>query len=629
MYVSLPQIVTSLQRLGDVHPFFGYAFLGFKKRELPIGQTVEFSYKNIKEDILDKYYRISNQTGYFNPFKSTTSWVSERYESTSLQRVIADTFSGAFLHEKGSSKWGWDNKYIDVLSKLLNKTKTSKIPLLDLTVWLYRNLSLPNRESIDFLINQFRADFHITDQEISRLFDSFVEGRTLDQTSQPVSDIDLLNQLGWPAGTSESSGVVLKNLSLINIGPARDVEYHPATRINLITGDNSLGKTFLLDCAWWAVTGSWMNYAADPLVNRRTSRSEIGYTLLSASGREEQFVAPFNRVESEWQRPDQPIQGLALYTNYSGSFAIWDAARTEVMTRRPNYSEPYIKFSHDAIWNGLNIPDKHGRTTYVSNGLIRDWVTWQRDSGRYEKILAAFEASLRELSPPEGPQLRSGKPAQLPNDARDIPTVRMPYGDVPVLYASAGVQRILSLAYMLVWSWFRHLEFSNLSKREPLTSMIIFIDEIESHLHPRWQRQIIPALMKAIEKLGTTLSVQLHVSTHSPLVLASVEPLFDIERDQIHNLVLEKDGVKLERLKNWKHGSINYWLESESFGLKEARSKPAEQILERATMLQLEKKPSPADVEHVHRSLVRLLPDDDPFWVRWSYFYEKVRSREK
>ncbi|MGA7996573.1 MAG: AAA family ATPase [Bradyrhizobium sp.] len=204
----------------------------------------------------------------------------------------------------------------------------------------------------------------------------------------------------------------------------------------------------------------------------------------------------------------------------------------------------------------------------------------------------------------------------------------MPYGDVPILHASAGIQRALSLAYMLVWSWFRHFELSDRAGREPVRKMIVLIDEIESHLHPKWQRQIIPTLVGAMQSLGQVVDVQLHVSSHSPLVLASIEPLYDPIRDRMHNLVLRQSEVAIEILENWKHGSVNYWLESDVFGLKEARSKPAETALDQANLLLLEKKPDRDAVDKTHRDLVKLLPDDDPFWVRWAYFYKQHGSKE-
>lgn len=45
---------------------------------------------------------------------------------------------------------------------------------------------------------------------------------------------------------------------------------------------------------------------------------------------------------------------------------------------------------------------------------------------------------------------------------------------------------------------------------------IILIDEIESHLHPKWQRQIIPLLRKIFP------NIQFFITTHSPQVVASV-----------------------------------------------------------------------------------------------------------
>ena len=52
--------------------------------------------------------------------------------------------------------------------------------------------------------------------------------------------------------------------------------------------------------------------------------------------------------------------------------------------------------------------------------------------------------------------------------------------------------------------------------------MIMLLDEVEAHLHPKWQRLLLPALLKAIEAL-TGGSVQLLATTHSALVMASLE----------------------------------------------------------------------------------------------------------
>jgi len=49
------------------------------------------------------------------------------------------------------------------------------------------------------------------------------------------------------------------------------------------------------------------------------------------------------------------------------------------------------------------------------------------------------------------------------------------------------------------------------------TSGVLLIDEVDMHLHPRWQQQVIDLLRKAFPAL------QMIVSTHSPHVLSTVD----------------------------------------------------------------------------------------------------------
>lgn len=77
-------------------------------------------------------------------------------------------------------------------------------------------------------------------------------------------------------------------------------------------------------------------------------------------------------------------------------------------------------------------------------------------------------------------------------------------------------------------------------KAEAVTSVqgIVLIDEIDLHLHPRWQRVIVPALLKAFPRL------QFVATTHSPFIIQSLSDgvLLDLDRmeldDRVHNLPL-------------------------------------------------------------------------------------------
>jgi predicted ATPase len=147
------------------------------------------------------------------------------------------------------------------------------------------------------------------------------------------------------------------------------------------------------------------------------------------------------------------------------------------------------------------------------------------------------------------------------------------------------------------------------------------IDEAEAHLHPFWQRVIVPAIMKVLEQLSSSVKPQIHLATHSPLILASAEAIFDEQVDDLHHLRLAPDrSVVLEELSFVKRGTADVWLVSEAFGLAQARSIPSEEAIEDAKSLQANPNPASRSVIEVHARLVRYLAPDDEFWPRWLFF---------
>ena len=52
---------------------------------------------------------------------------------------------------------------------------------------------------------------------------------------------------------------MFKELRLKHVGPASSMVLDFGDRLNLITGDNGLGKSFLLDIMWWSLTRKWPN----------------------------------------------------------------------------------------------------------------------------------------------------------------------------------------------------------------------------------------------------------------------------------------------------------------------------------------------------------------------------------
>lgn len=70
----------------------------------------------------------------------------------------------------------------------------------------------------------------------------------------------------------------------------------------------------------------------------------------------------------------------------------------------------------------------------------------------------------------------------------------------------------------LVADMARRLALSNPGAKYPLSSRAVFlIDEIELHLHPEWQRRIVPGLLEAFP------CSQFFITTHSPQVLGEIK----------------------------------------------------------------------------------------------------------
>ena len=81
---------------------------------------------------------------------------------------------------------------------------------------------------------------------------------------------------------------MLKQLTLQNVGPAPSMKMEMGSRLNLITGDNGLGKSFLLDVAWWALTRKWpqelnpnltSGYLGKPSVSGRPASSSTPVSM--------------------------------------------------------------------------------------------------------------------------------------------------------------------------------------------------------------------------------------------------------------------------------------------------------------------------------------------------------------
>ena len=98
------------------------------------------------------------------------------------------------------------------------------------------------------------------------------------------------------------------------------------------------------------------------------------------------------------------------------------------------------------------------------------------------------------------------------------------------LYAgalSAGTQGTLLWIWALALHMVNYYGWTEGWEKKPA---ILLIDEIENHLHPTWQRRVIPALLKHFPGL------QIFATTHSPFVVAG------LKAGQVHLLKRDEQG---------------------------------------------------------------------------------------
>ncbi|GAA0274420.1 AAA family ATPase [Alteraurantiacibacter aestuarii] len=127
-----------------------------------------------------------------------------------------------------------------------------------------------------------------------------------------------------------------------------------------------------------------------------------------------------------------------------------------------------------------------------------------------------------------------------------------PQGSTPLSKMSVGYKSIVALSVDIIRELFHH--YDNLEDAHG----VVLVDEIETHLHPRWKMQIVGLLREAFPK------VQFILTTHDPLCLRGMQQgeVFVLQRNEDNARV-----ETLEELPNVQGMRAEQILTSEFFGL--------------------------------------------------------------
>lgn len=149
---------------------------------------------------------------------------------------------------------------------------------------------------------------------------------------------------------------------------------------------------------------------------------------------------------------------------------------------------------------------------------------------------------------------------------------KIPFGDF-----SLGYKTVTAWTVDLAWRLFNkhHIESEN-PLEEPA---IVLIDEIDLHLHPRWQKDIMANLSKHFP------NIQFIATAHSPLMVQAAV------RSNHAVLKFEEGSVRIENepegIDGWRVDQI---LTSDFFGLKSSRGKVYEELVAQREHLLAKKK---------------------------------------
>ncbi|WP_158442365.1 AAA family ATPase [Paracoccus aminophilus] len=255
---------------------------------------------------------------------------------------------------------------------------------------------------------------------------------------------------------------------------------------------------------------------------------------------------------------------------------------------------------------GENGPEMD-ETTFSSDGFVAWWnerdiahARAVRDSGDLtvkDPQLQVFQEALARVEAFKGVKVYSAGNTM----AFERSGVKMKWHEL-----SSGERSVFSLFGMIA----RRVALSSEEYSRPL--VLVLIDEIDLHLHPKWQRTIVPLLREAFP------DVQFVVTTHSPQVVGSVEGRC------VRLLALSDNGdIKVSVPKATMGVDSNFILEA----LMDADERAPEAAAQIDEVIELIKQKRFADAQFRVDALKDIIEGDAPIISRMQLQLDMARKR--
>jgi predicted ATPase len=368
-------------------------------------------------------------------------------------------------------------------------------------------------------------------------------------------------------------------------------------KTTFLLGENGTGKSALLKAIALITGGS--NALGDILgevddwIKNGSNFCEVGAVLTTAEGQERKISIRLERGFDlrqviERNRPTLELIDNAIKNADRNYFVIaYGASRRLNKTGESRFSNSYRRSqrvratSVDSLFN----PD----APLVS---LSDWAM-DLDYSQGQDGLKVISSALDNF-------LRENVKFNYIDKERGRLIFSTPDGDVPLEQLSDGYQNVAAWVGDLMFNLTRTFR----DYKEPLKARgLLLIDEIDLHLHPKWQRQLHSFLK---EKLP---NFQVVATTHSPLTAQQAE------ENELYALRRELDRVKLVAFKgNPAKMLIHQLLMSPVFGLQTDESVAVEEAKESVRNARLKSTPGEVDKKKLHAQADLL--ENTPFNLR-------------
>ena len=339
----------------------------------------------------------------------------------------------------------------------------------------------------------------------------------------------------------------LKKISIKNFKGIEEKTIIFKPGFNLIKGSNGRGKTSILEAIAVGLGGfiaglpdvTTRHFSSDEVRNVYMKMGDGSYDRTYVMPVEVSMEAVLDGEEFKWTRGKSSINASRSTTQPRDIYK-----KAEEMAGDNNIEFPVLVYlSAGRVWSQKrerteNIFRKqYFRTVGYTDALIdassvklllnwcmkMEMVAWQKEKkiAEYEAVKQAVAKFMDIMEESEGHEVFYDK-----QEEQLMYTVENTI--FPITQLSAGYQSLVWMALDIAY----RMAVLNPDKKEHIaeTKGIVLIDEIDMHLHPRWQWNIVNALQNVFP------NVQFIAATHSPILFAASNDLWliDVEEEEVN-----------------------------------------------------------------------------------------------